>query len=52
MRGRLDAWMRETDDALLDGPVPPPPGATVNTQSQISPNDPPNSGSTGLLREI
>jgi N-sulfoglucosamine sulfohydrolase len=26
----LDAWMRDTDDPLLDGPVAPPPGATVN----------------------
>ncbi|MGP5079897.1 sulfatase [Brachybacterium alimentarium] len=29
MRARLDSWMRVTDDPLLRGPVPAPPGANV-----------------------
>jgi arylsulfatase A-like enzyme len=41
LRGRLSEWMRATDDPLLAGPVPPPPGALVNEQWQRSPDDPP-----------
>ncbi|MFN8164296.1 MAG: sulfatase [Solirubrobacterales bacterium] len=41
LRGRLDAWMRETEDPLLNGPVPAPSGAVVNEQWQVSPSDPP-----------
>jgi len=40
LRERLDAWMRETRDALLDGAVPAPPGAEINLPDQRSPSDP------------
>jgi arylsulfatase A-like enzyme len=40
LQGRLEAWMRETDDPLLDGDVDPPPGAVVNDPDARSASDP------------
>jgi N-sulfoglucosamine sulfohydrolase len=36
MRGRLETWMVETDDPLLDGDVPAPDGAILNHPDQRS----------------
>ena len=41
MRGRLDRWMKDTNDPLLLGPVPAPSGATLNDPNGISPRDAP-----------
>ena len=38
---RLDAWMRETDDPLLDGDVEPPPGTEITDPDAVSPADQP-----------
>jgi arylsulfatase A-like enzyme len=40
MRARLDDWMRRTDDPLLRGPVPLPPGALANDPDDRSPSGP------------
>jgi N-sulfoglucosamine sulfohydrolase len=38
LRTRLDDWMAETDDPLLDGPVTKPAGAEVNVRDSVSPS--------------
>ncbi len=40
LRARLEAWMGQTNDPLLDGPVLPPPGSQINAQDQLSASDP------------
>jgi N-sulfoglucosamine sulfohydrolase len=40
LRTRLERWMDETDDPLVDGPVAPPAGARLNTPDQRSACDP------------
>lgn len=41
IRARLDRWMTDTDDPLLQDPLPVPPGTVVNDPDGLSPNEPP-----------
>jgi hypothetical protein len=40
LRGRLQAWMDETDDPLLRGDILPPEGALINDPDQRSASEP------------
>lgn len=40
LRGKLKAWMIESRDPLLDGPIMAPAGAEINGRTQRSPMDP------------
>jgi N-sulfoglucosamine sulfohydrolase len=40
LRERLERWMVDTDDPLLQGPVVAPPGARINRQDQRSADEP------------
>ena len=40
LRARLDRWMHDTDDPLLQGDVPAPDGAKVNDPDGLSPREP------------
>ena len=44
MRGRLERWMKRTDDPLLRGPVQAPKGAVLNDPNGTSPQEPPQRG--------
>ena len=41
LRERLDTWMVQTEDPLLDGPVLPPAGAEINDPASLSASETP-----------
>jgi arylsulfatase A-like enzyme len=47
LRSRLDAWMKRTNDPLLDGPVGAPAGAVVNDPDGTSPKEIPRPAAHG-----
>lgn len=50
MRQRLERWMRETDDPLLQDPIPVPEGILLNDPNGISPAEPPERHSGASYR--
>mgnify|MGYP005839490071 CR=1 FL=1 len=40
LRARLDRWMHDTDDPLLQGDIPLAPGGSTNAPDQLSPREP------------
>ncbi len=39
MRSRLEGWMKRTDDPLLKGEVPAPPGSIISRPGDVDPRD-------------
>ena len=50
LRDRLETWMRDTGDPLLDGDVPAPPGAILNGPDQRSAAEAPAREPEGAAR--
>lgn len=47
LRERVELWMKETEDSLLEGAVPAPPGAVINDAGGLSPREKPKPAQSG-----